>query len=534
MARKPAGPVRYLDLLLRKSQVVRGTAARDILSLKAQETRGRAWGKQNGYTIRRVFRENLSAYKKGVKRPDFDEAVHALLEGDSDCLWVYDSSRYSRQGAGDVLKILDVPGKRLVFDLDRLDTEIPADRVRIVGKAEDAREYSRVLSEKVRDTKAQQREEGKWLTMPPFGLKVTKKRKLKHGKLWPVAERIHREAAEGKSNRKIALGLTADGFRATRGGPFRSNTVGKILRNPVYLGWQIVTVNGHAQLYLNAKGKPVRVFAKGVEGIPQEVWDKHRRIAAGFERRKNLPTVDEQSKPVERSPASGLMWCDGGGRDPKKGHLATIHGQSFRCGRLNLGMADCPGPVTGMRTSVERVLAEEWHKKLTTSAPLSPVMAAVAEGWVVLSQPEESQKESEARGQIKLAEEAVARLDRLNAGGAYTGRDGEETFIKLRRAAVEDVESARKEWEAVAKPMADISVLRNPKRCLELWETSDAHYRGQLLRLAIERVFLLKAPYPGARLTADRLVIVWKKPRAWKPPEKGDGEKAEESGADES
>ncbi|WP_406087468.1 recombinase family protein [Kitasatospora purpeofusca] len=522
MARKPAGPVRYVDLLLRKSQVVRGTAARDILSLKAQEVRGRAWAKRDGYEIRRIFRENLSAYKKGVKRPEFDAAVHALLDGDSDCLWVYDSSRYSRQGAGDVLKILDVPGKRLVFDLDRLDTDIPADRSRIVGKAEDAREYSRVLSEKVRDTKAQQREEGKWLSMAPYGLKVTKKRKLKHGKFWPVIERIHREAAEGKSNWKIALGLNADGFRSTRGGPFRSNTVGKILRNPVYLGWQIVIVKRQSQIYLNAKGKPVRVFAKGVEGIPQEVWDKHRKIAAGIDRRGNLPTVEEQSKPVERSPASGLMWCDGGGRDPKKGHSATIHGGSFRCGPLNLGEKTCPDPVTGMRTSVERVLAKEWHTKLTTASPLDPVMLAVAEGWVALAHPEESKKESEARGQIKLAEEAVAKLDRLNAGGAYTGRDGEETFIKLRRAAVEDVESARKEWEAVAKPMADIAVLRDPERCLKLWETGDAHYRGQLLRLAIDKVFLKKAPYQGARFKADRLDIVWKTPRGWKPPKKAE------------
>ncbi|MFB7947001.1 recombinase family protein [Kitasatospora phosalacinea] len=515
MARKPAGPVRYVDLLLRKSQIVRGTATRDILSLKAQEVKGRAWAKANGYVVRRVWRENLSAYKKGVKRPEFEGAVQALLDGESDCLWVYDSSRYSRQGAGDVLKILDVPGKRLVFDLDRLDTEIPADRIRIIGKAEDAREYSRLLSEKVRDTKATQREEGKWLTMPPMGLKVTKKRKLKHGKLWPLIERIHAEAAEGKSNRKIALGLTADGYRSTRGGPFRSNTVGEILRNPVYLGWQIVSVNGHPQIYLNAKGKPVRVFAKGVEGISQEVYDKHRRIAAGFERRKNLPTVEERHGPAERRPASGLLWCDGGGRDPKTEHTATMHGQSYRCSRANLGL-DCPNPVNGTRTAIERVLAEQWQRKLTTADPLDPTLLAVAEGWVQLSQPEETAKEAEARGQLRLAEEAVARLDRLNAGGAYAGRDGEETFIKLRRAAVEDVESARKEWESMARPLADISILTDPERCAELWETADNHYRGQLLRLAIERVYLLKAPHPGARFKADRLDIVWKTPRGGK------------------
>ncbi|MBO1418339.1 recombinase family protein [Streptomyces sp. FH025] len=516
--------MRSVDLLLRKSQVVRGTAAQDILSLKAQETKGRAWAKRNRYEVRRIYRENLSAYKLTVKRPDFDAAVHALLEGESDCLWAYDSSRYSRKGAGDVLKILDSPGKRLVFDINGLDTERPEDRRRIIEDAERDREYSRVLSQKVKDTKAQQREEGKWLAGAPYGLKVTKKRKLKHGKFWPVIERIHYEAAEGASNRKIALGLTADGYRSTRGGPFRSNTVGKILRNPVYLGWQVVMVKRQHQIYLNAKGKPVRVFAKGVEGIPQAIFDKHRRIAAGFERRKNLPTVEEQSKSVERSPASGLMWCDGGGRDPKKGHLATIHGGSFRCGRLNLGLDDCPGPVTGMRASVVRVLSEEWGRKLSTADKLDPTLLAVGEGWVELSQPEESKKEADARGQLKLAEEVVARIDRLEAAGAFPGRDGEATYVRQRRAAVEDVENARKDWEAVAQPMADISVLTDPVRAKKLWESSDDTYRGQLLRLAIERVYLKKAPYSGARFTADRLDIVWKKPRGWKPPKEEDGQ----------
>ncbi len=206
-----ASKVKYLDRLLRKSQVVRGTSTRDILSLKSQESQGRAWGKRNGYTIRRVFRENLSAYKAGVKRPDFDEAVQALLDGESDCLWVYDSSRYSRKGAGDVLKVLDRPGKRLYFYLNRLETEVPADRMRIVAEAEQAREYSRLLSEKVRDAKAVDRDAGKWLGTPPDGLKVTKKGKLKGSKRWPMIERIHDEAAQGKSQRRITLGLTADG-----------------------------------------------------------------------------------------------------------------------------------------------------------------------------------------------------------------------------------------------------------------------------------------------------------------------------------
>ncbi|MFJ8443796.1 hypothetical protein [Kitasatospora griseola] len=177
-----------------------------------------------------------------------------------------------------------------------------------------------------------------------------------------------------------------------------------------------------------------------------------------------------------------------------------------------------------MRKVVVRALAEAWIEKLSTAAPGDQALLAVAEGWVELSQPEESQKEADARGQLRLAEEAVARVDRLEAAGAFPGRDGEAAYVKQSRAAVSDVESARREWEALAQPMADISVLTDPVRSAKLWEESDNHYRGKLLRLAIDRVFLEKAPYQGARFKADRLDIVWKTPRGWQPPKDGTDE----------
>ncbi|GHF63132.1 hypothetical protein GCM10018790_46200 [Kitasatospora xanthocidica] len=119
---------------------------------------------------------------------------------------------------------------------------------------------------------------------------------------------------------------------------------------------------------------------------------------------------------------------------------------------------------------MERVLGEEWHRKLTTTDPLDPTMLAVAEGWVALSQPKESQKESEARGQIKLAEEAVAQ------------------------------------------PMGDISVLTDPERCL----TALGHIGRLLPRTASaacdRAVYLKKAPHSGDRFKSTRahhcLVIV--------------------------
>ncbi|MFD7734343.1 recombinase family protein [Kitasatospora phosalacinea] len=507
----------WVDLLLRKSQVVRGSAGRDILSLRAQEVRGRGWAERSGHRVRRVWRENLSAYKAGVKRPEFEAAVGALLEGETDCLWVYDSSRYSRKGAGDVLRVLDSPGKRLVFDIDRLDTEVPADRARIIGKAEEAREYSRVLSEKVADAKAVARDEGKWLGTVPDGLKVTRKRKLKAGKRWPVIERIHAEAAQGRSQREITLGLTADGLTAARGGPWRVSTVGKVLRNPVYLGWQTVSVKGAPQVYVNGRGKRVRVFAKGFEGIPREVWDRHRRIAAGVGRPEGFGAKHDEYAQPQRHPVAGLTWCEGGGFGRGSGHRANSVSHSFKCANEIAGIP-CPAPAYVQQAGVLREVLRQWQARLGAGDPMDPVMLAVAERWVELQQPEESRAEAEARGQVKIAQEAVERLDRLNAAGAYPGRDGEEAFLRLRRAAVGDVESAREEWAKVARPLGDISVLTDVRRREELWERSDDTYRGALLRLAIDRVYLRKAEYSGQRITADRVRVVWTEPRGREKP----------------
>ncbi|MFJ2190558.1 recombinase family protein [Kitasatospora sp. NPDC087861] len=85
-----------------------------------------------------------------------------------------------------------------------------------------------------------------------------------------MIERIYDEAAQGKSQRKITLGLTADGWTGARGGPVRVSTVGKILRNPVYLGWQIVSVRGRPQIYgLPRSGRPAPAPDQDRAGCPR-------------------------------------------------------------------------------------------------------------------------------------------------------------------------------------------------------------------------------------------------------------------------
>ncbi|MFZ3545517.1 recombinase family protein [Streptomyces sp. 4.24] len=107
----------YVDLLLRKSKVVR--EGERALSIRAQEDRGRAWAAEHGYCVRKVWRENLSAWSD-VKRPKYDAAMVAVLAGDVPALWVYALDRFSRKGAESVVPIL---GKaRVIFDYERLDS----------------------------------------------------------------------------------------------------------------------------------------------------------------------------------------------------------------------------------------------------------------------------------------------------------------------------------------------------------------------------------------------------------------------------
>ncbi|MFE4721183.1 recombinase family protein, partial [Streptomyces sp. NPDC056728] len=216
-----------IDLYLRKSAITRQRER--ALTFRAQRERGRRWADENGYTVRKVWADNLSAYTDTV-RPEFDKAIGALLADEVPALWCYAADRFSRRGAGAVIPLLDA-GKRIIFDYERLDSADPRDRRDIINRAEEAREYSSLLSHRVRDTKSQQREEGAWLGAAPYGYAIADKetRKLRRGKSWPVLVRIFKATAEGKSARTIAQELNAEKIKAPDGGHWGGSTIHRMI-----------------------------------------------------------------------------------------------------------------------------------------------------------------------------------------------------------------------------------------------------------------------------------------------------------------
>ncbi|WP_181011343.1 recombinase family protein [Streptomyces sp. SM10] len=490
-----------IDLYLRKSKITR---ERDrALTFRAQETRGRRWAEEHDYTVRKVWSDNLSAYSD-TTRPEFDKAISALAADEVPALWCYALDRFSRKGAGSVLPLLD-SGKRLVFDYERLDSAEPRDRKQIINRAEEAREYSELLSHRVLDTKKQQRDEGAWLSAAPYGFEIEDpiSRKLKTGKTWSVILRIFTETAMGKSGRTIAVGLTADKIPAANGGPWAGSSVHRIIQSPVYEGWQSVTLvkGGRSIAYRNRRGEKVSVLAEGVEPVPAALVKAARLAVAG-----HSVVAPEYRSRKPKHLLTGLLTCAGCG-----GSGSAIHGRSYRCYRYTVGQP-CPDPSSVMRSYLESYIYDEWTAAILAARvdDASPLMVAVAERWVALTKPEETTEHQEALAAVKGAEKALEQLALDRRAGIYSGVMG-RFFPRLVEEAEADLAAASERAAEYGGPV-DLSIFDEPEMLSDAWQAADDDLRRDLIRLAIDRVTITRGRRGRPFVGEDRCVIKWAEP----------------------
>ncbi|MFI6864723.1 recombinase family protein [Streptomyces sp. NPDC050421] len=489
-----------IDLYLRKSKITR---ERDrALTFRAQESRGRRWAEEHDYTVRKVWSDNLSAYSDST-RPEFDKAISALGADEVPALWCYALDRFSRKGAGSVLPLLD-SGKRLVFDYERLDSAEPRDRKQIINRAEEAREYSELLSHRVLDTKAQQREEGAWLSAAPYGFEISDptSRKLKHSKAWPTVLRIFEETAEGKSGRTIAMGLTADNKPAANGGPWGGSTIHRIIQSPVYEGWQAVALvkGGRSIAYRNRRGERVSVLADDVEPVPPELVKAARLAVAG-----HSVVAPEYRSRKPRHLLTGLLTCEGCGGG------TAIHGRSYRCYRYTVGQP-CPRPASVMRSLLESYVYDEWQAAILSARvdDASPLMVVVAERWVALTKPEETEEHRGALAAVKGAEKALEQLAMDRRAGVYSGAMG-RFFPRLVEEAEADLAVASERAAEYGGPV-NLALFDEPETMSEAWQAADADLRRDLIRLAIDRVTITRGARGRPFVGDERCVIKWAQP----------------------
>lgn len=500
-----------VDLLLRKSKVVR--EGERALSIRAQEDRGRAWAAENGYCVRKVWRENLSAWSD-VQRPKYDAAMSAVLDGEVPCLWVYALDRFSRKGAEAVVPIL---GKaRVIFDYERLDSSDERDRRWIIDRAENAREYSQRLSYNVRSTKGRQRTEGRWLSQAPWGLIADKTtRKLRPDTRpymcvvatreevspWQVITRIFQEIANGTAGRALARKLNQEGLRTGLGAQWRVSQIQKIIKHPVFEGWLTVHVKrqGVNIAYLDDQGKRVRCAEPDAQMIPWQLAAKARRVLSGNQIMNSTPREGRAAHPL-----AGRMRCE------SCGYAMVADGLSYHCTSRTQGNI-CEAPASAYRPAIERYVVAEWAARLRHSDDEDPIMLAVAERWQALSKPEESEALAEARAELKAAQAALDKFHADDREGFYTGRSA--------RYRIPHKNSAEKRLDAAEAQIAELAgdgsvdiTFLTEGQAAEIWEGASPELRRDLLGLAVDMVTVRKATRNGRFVGDERVTIQWAEP----------------------
>lgn len=473
-----------IDLYLRKSKIVREGV--EALTFQTQEDRGRAWAEQHGYRVRKVWKDNLSAWTD-TRRPEFDLALSALKRKEVPALWCYAVDRFSRKGAGVVAGLLDA-GTRLIFDYERLDSADPRDRERIIMDAERAKSSSDLLSYRVRDTKDTQRRKGVWLAAAPYGLRKDADGKLHHSQEWHVVLRILEEIGDGTSARTVARGLTADGIPSPRGGSWGASTVRRVVANPVYEGWQVVALSREHTwpvAYRDASGKRLRVMAADVEPIPTETVERARRVQAGHQRGSLGTRVGRASHLL-----TDLLRCAGCGSK-----MPTM-GRSYVCNGHAMGKP-CPAPASAMRQRIEDYVFSRWSAEVAYAEMFDPLMIAVAERWAALTVPEASEEAREAVAAVKAAEAAIEQLANDRAAGLYNGTMGKH-FPRLVSEAEETLRSAQENAASHAGLSVDLTMFDNHDMLDAAWEAADTSLRRDLLRVAIDEITVTQAPRRGA------------------------------------
>ncbi|MFF3210540.1 recombinase family protein [Streptomyces sp. NPDC002886] len=505
--------------MLRKSKVVR--EGERALSIRAQEERGRAWADEHGYCVRKVWRENLSAWSD-VQRPKYDAAMSAVLAGEVPALWVYALDRFSRKGAEAVVPIL---GKaRVIFDYERLDSLDERDRRWIIDRAENAREYSQRLSHNVRGTKARQRTEGRWLSKAPFGLvAVPGTRKLvpdltpymctvadrREVTPWEIVQRVFKAIADGVSSRALTRQLNSEGLRTGTGVPWRADAVRAIIIHPVYEGWLTHCPGGKAHRdrvpFLNSEGERIRVVTDETlpNMIPSELAERARRVLSGNQTiSKAAPTPGRAVRAL-----TSRMRC------ATCKSAMTLEGTSYACSRYGDGAEACADPAFVTRKAIEKYVVREWSERLRHTDDHDPLLVAVADRWHALTRPQESQEIADARAELKTAQ---AKLDKFHADDAadfYTGRSARYRIPHKTAAESRIGKAERRLAELVGngEPVSLSFLLNGHGEAY--WKTAEPQMQRDLLGLAIDTVTVTKSPGQGKRFNGDaRVTIAWATP----------------------
>jgi site-specific DNA recombinase len=425
---------------------------------------------RNGECILPEFEfEDVASAHKDAKRPGFDRAIRALLDGRIKTLYVAKLDRLARRGTGHVGLLLDrleEVGGRIVFVGDDLDSSRPGAREIIAILAEQARAESDAIKWRMEQWHAANRREGLWRKKRPFGYRVV------DGKLQPdpreaaTVRRIVAEFLAGASLRNIATRLNRDGIDCPNAVKHdEAKAAGRRVRPLPTRRWSYITVRAilcapslaalishEGQLVYDDNGDPI--FAgTGIVTLNERV-----HILREFERRG---LTIRNARDPERA---------GKGRPPKYLLTGFVH-----CSLCTAAMARHVGRRGRDRAAVYRCSRHgRGHQ--------SPGVSIYAEDI-----------------EHEVVRRLTAKLAALEPGDPLLQRIAEQRDAA--RDGLADIGPP---------PILDLALLKRELRSDE-WEHLPLRRQRELLGLAIRRVYVLPSEGRGWHATPaeDRVHPVW-------------------------
>ncbi|MER5749207.1 recombinase family protein [Streptomyces sp. NPDC002088] len=507
-----------LDIYARKSVSRKGQRNTE-LSVGQQIEDGIRWAKWNGYTPRHVWVDNGISGSKDVKRPGYDAGLNGLETGETRCLWSYKLDRFSRRGALAVLTIMErLEGRRIFFGADNLDTSEPKDRRMIMWRAEDAKEFSDQLADRVADSWRYSKDQGYWLApRVPYGLVKTKGRKLfaDDGAAIPgqpdgptkadVIRRIVAQLGDGSTAPTIAARLTDDGIPCPSGGNWSPQYIYRVAKNPAYIGLQPSSkwFEREDPIHRDAEGRRVSVG----EALVSEAAQMRARKAV----KARTKIMGENSSParrgvrsVPRHLLSGLLHCAGCGRKMVR------RGTSYSCPHKTNGGRPCDSPASVMAKYAHAFVFAVFSQRLTAGEPDDGLVLAVASRWLATHRPDSVHERRELTDRVADAKAALQDLlDARYKRGEFSG-PAAEYFPGLLAEAEESVRLAEKALSAMPEPTLNIGFLFDAELIEAAWNSATVEEQRGLLSLALDGVCVRKKFGAGRTpVTPERFHYAW-------------------------
>lgn len=255
-------------------------------------------------------------------------------------------------------------------------------------------------------------------------------------------------------------------------------------------------------LYLNENGEKVSVMV-GPPLLTDEEYNEAQAASRG-----NGPPADAESWKAKHLLTDLLECCGCFSSMPSAG-------TSYACWRSRAGGV-CPAPANAVAYSAEEYVFQRWSARLHSADLDDPLLVIVAERWAARKDPQASEEEQTARAALADAERVLSRLWQDRRAGLFDG-PSERFFAPQLTEANAAVMAAQKALDGIrGTGPVDISFLLDLEQQREAWEAADLPLKRDLLRLAIRRIRVRRAPKRGVQFDGDsRMEINWLDEPAW-------------------